>query len=111
MIALHPVSASVCLNEFSQFLENVVMCAEVICVISGDFKLHLDDIRNNDTTRLMDLLETFSLSQHASGSTHQSGHTLDLIINCSSDDFVVASPKAIFRISDHFIIQCPIGSP
>ena len=59
----------------------------------------------------MDLLETFSLSQHVSGPTHLSGHTLDLIITRSSDDVVLASPKATFPISDHFIIQCPIGFP
>ena len=57
----------------------------------------------------MGLLETFSLSQHVSGPTHLSGHTLDLIITRSSDDIVLASPKTTFPISDHFIIQCPIG--
>ena len=59
----------------------------------------------------MDLLETFSLSQHVSGPTHLSGHTLDLIIIRLSDDAFLASPKATFPISDHFIIQCPIGFP
>ena len=32
-----------------------------------------------------------------------------LIITRSSDDIVLASPKTTFSISDHFIIQCPIG--
>ncbi|CAH3193085.1 unnamed protein product [Porites evermanni] len=57
--SLHPVSASVFFDEFSQFLENV---------------------------KFMDLLDTFSLSQQVSGPTHLSGHTLDLIITRSSDD-------------------------
>lgn len=86
------------------------MCAEVL-VISGDLNLHLDDLRDNDTKKFMDLLETFSLSQHVSGPTHLSGHSLDLIITRSSDDVVLASPKVTFPISDHFIIQCPIGFP
>ena len=77
---------------------------------SGDFNFHLDDLRDNDTKKFMDLLETFSLSEHVSGPTHLSGHTLDLIITRSSDD-VLASPKATFPTSDHFIIQCPIGFP
>ena len=59
----------------------------------------------------MDLLETLSLSQHVSGPTHSSGHTLDLIISRSSVDVVLAFAKATFPISDHFIIQCPIGFP
>ena len=86
------------------------MCPEVL-VISGDFNFHLDDLRDNDAKKFMDLLETFSLSQHVSGPTHLSGHTLDLIITRSSDDVVLASPKATVPISDHFIIQCPIGFP
>ena len=45
--SLHPVSASVFFDEFSQLLENVVMCPELL-VISGDFNLHLDDLRDND---------------------------------------------------------------
>ena len=89
--SLHPVPASVFFDEFSQFLENVVMCPEVL-VISGDFNFHLDDLRDNDTKKFMDLLETFSLSQHVSGPTLLSGHTLDLIITRSSDDVVLASP-------------------
>ena len=93
--SLDPVFASVFFDEFSQFLENVVMCPEV----------------DNDTKKFMDLLETFSLSQHVSGPTHLSGHTLDLIITRLSDDVVLASPKGTFPISDHFIIQCPIGFP
>ena len=36
---------------------------------------------------------------------------MDLIVTLSSDDVVLASPKATFPISDHFIIQCPIGFP
>ena len=108
--SLRPVSASVFFDEFSQFLENVVMCPEVF-VISGDFNLHLDDLRDNETKKFMDLLKTFSLSQHVSGPTHLSGPTLDLIITRLSDDAVPASPKATFPISDHFIIQCPIGFP
>ena len=108
--SLYPVSASVFFDELSQFLENVVMCPEVL-VVSGEFNLHLDDLRDNDTKKFMDLLETFSLSLHVSCPTHSSGHTLDLIITRSSDDVVLSSPKATFAISDHFIIQCPIGFP
>ena len=82
-----------------------------VLVISGDFNLHLDDLRDNDTKKVMDLLETFSLSQHVSSPTHLSGHTLDLTITRSSDDVVLAFAKVTFPTSDHFIIQCAIGFP
>ena len=74
------------------------MCSEAL-VISGDFNLHLDDLHDNDTKKFMDVLETFSLFQHVSGPTHLLAHTLDSII----------TRKTTFPISDHFIIQCPIG--
>ena len=96
--SLQPVSTSVFFDEFSQFLESVVMCSEAL-VISGDFNLHLDDLHDNDTKKFMDLLETFSLSQHVSGPTHLLAYTLDLIITRSSDDVVLASPKTTFPIS------------
>ena len=85
-----------------------MLCLEAL-VISEDFNLHLDSLRDNDTKKFMDLLETFSLSQHVLGPTHLSAHTFDLIITRSSDDIILASPKTTFPISDHFIIQCPIG--
>ena len=50
--SLHPVSTSVFFDEFAQFLENVVLCPEVP-VISGDFNLHLDDLRDNGTKKLI----------------------------------------------------------
>ena len=65
----------------------------------GDFNLHLHDLRDIDIKKFTDLLETFSLSQHVSGPTHLSGHTLDLIITRSSDDIVLASPKTTSPIS------------
>ena len=80
--SLDPVSATVFFNEFSQVLKNVVMCPEVL-VICGDFNLHLDDLLDSDSKKFMDLQETFSLSQHVSRPTHQSGHTLDVIITHS----------------------------
>lgn len=37
----HPVSAKVFFEEFSDYLENIIMCPEVL-LISGDFNFHLD---------------------------------------------------------------------
>ena len=54
--SLHPVSTSVFFDEFSQFLENVVMCPEAL-FISGDVNLHLDDLCDSDTKKFMDLVD------------------------------------------------------
>ena len=69
------------------------------------FSLHLDDLRDNDTKKFEDLLETFNLSQNVSGPTHLPGQTWDLIITRSSDDIVLASPKTTFPISDHLLFS------
>lgn len=38
----HPVATSAFMQEFSVFLENLVLCPEVL-VVAGDFNLHMDD--------------------------------------------------------------------
>ena len=109
--SLDPVSASVFFNEFSQVLKNVVMCPEVL-VICGDFNLHLDDLLDNYSKKLMDLQETFSLSQHVSRPTHQSGHTLDLIITHSMRHELGPPTQSITTSSLYqlFNIACEIAN-
>ena len=71
--AAHPVSISVFLEEFIMYLENLVLCPEVL-VIEGDFNLHMDDALNADARKFADLLETFGLIQHVNFATHASHH-------------------------------------
>ena len=66
-------------DEFSIYLENVVMCPEIL-VITGDFNFLVDDSTNSDANTFTELLETFGLLQHISLPTHVLGHTLDLLI-------------------------------
>ena len=78
MIQVHDsVPTSVFFDEFTVYLEDVVMCPEVLGIAS-DFNLHIDDPENADTRRFFELLETFGLVQHVNFSTHVSGHWLDL---------------------------------
>ena len=86
------------------------MCREPL-VIAGDFNFHLDDVSNSESNKFLELLETFSPTQHVLGSTHSSGHTLDLIVTRSSDDIISARPQTTFPISDHYFIQCPVAFP
>ena len=74
-------SASVFFDEFSSYLENIVMCPEPL-VIAGDFNFHMDLVHSKDAVTFNKLLETFGLSQHVSvphissdsGSHHHSIH-------------------------------------
>ena len=54
----------------------------------------------------MDILESVGLKQHVNVPTHESGHTLDLIITRNCEDVVVNTPHATRFISDHAFVQC-----
>ena len=59
---------SVFLDEFSTYLENVIMCPEPL-MIAGDFNFHLDLMHSNNSRRFKELLQTFCLSQDVTAST------------------------------------------
>ncbi|PIK34016.1 hypothetical protein BSL78_29160 [Apostichopus japonicus] len=80
------------LDEFASFLE-VLVIAPGRLIILGDFNIHVDNASNGDALKFHDLLCSMNLVQLVRGSTHASGHTLDLVITRS-----IASP--ICTISD-----------
>ena len=106
----HPVSTNVFMQEFSVFLENLVLCPEVL-VIAGDFNLHMDDSTDADALKFADRLETFGLIQHVNFATHVSGHWLDLHITRSSNDVMVVSPRPSLFLSDHCFVECSLAIP
>lgn len=106
----HPVSPSVFFEEFSTFLESIVMCSEVL-LITGDFNFHLDDSSDGDAKKFIDLLETFGLIQHVMVPTHTSDHILDLLISRASNDINIRSVQTTFYISDHCFVECSLSIP
>lgn len=108
----HPVSSSVFFDEFSTYLENIVMSSERL-LITGDFNFHPDCLTDNDAKRFVDLLETFGLIQHVLVPTHSSGHTLDLIITRSTNDIAITGLQTTLLLSDHLFIEfnCDIPRP
>ena len=91
----HPISSRVFFEEFSTYLEDIVM-APGILLTAGDFA---------------EILQSYGLQQHVQVPTHESGHTLDLIITRSNNDITVSSPKAALTLSDHFFIECNLNIP
>ena len=75
-------------EEFTSFLENVVMRPEIL-LITGDFNFHMGERENHDMNKFLEILETFGLTQHVMVSTHPSHHILDLIITRSSRDIII----------------------
>ena len=82
--AAHPVSTDVLFTKFSNYLESIIRSSEPL-LITGDFNIHVNISDDRDGIKLLDLLESMALEQHVSTPTHQHGHTLDLIIICSTD--------------------------
>ncbi|PIK44031.1 hypothetical protein BSL78_19117 [Apostichopus japonicus] len=70
------------LVEFASFLE-VLVIAPGRLIILGDFNIHVDNATNGDALKFHDLLCSMNLVQLVRGSTHASGHTLDLVITRS----------------------------
>ena len=60
----------------------------------------------NDASNFLDLLQSFGLTQHVTGPTHEDGHTLDLIITRSFDRVVSTNPVIDTYVSDHASVLC-----
>ena len=86
-----PLTAAMTMNffygEFSSLMEQIITDPKSL-IIFGDFNLHVDSPNDAAAIKFIDLLETFGLKQHINVATHQSGHTLDLVITRSDNDLV-----------------------
>jgi hypothetical protein len=93
------------------FLKSLLVCFELVStyhsklIICGDFNIHVDDLANAASHRLLDLLDAFGLVQHVTGPTQVGHHTLDLIITRAdwAPSDVQVNPPAF---SDHSLIIC-----
>ena len=78
-----PVSTKAFFAEFSDNMESIILAAEKL-VIVGDFNIHVDVAGDRDASRPQDLFDSLSVQQHAKGTTHIHGHTLDLILTSTN---------------------------
>ncbi len=49
-------------------------------LIVGDFNIHVDNTNDCKAVEFVEVLHSFSLTQHLNGRTHNKEHTLDVII-------------------------------
>ena len=77
-------------------------------IILTDLNFHVDCTSDRDASEFLDLLDAFNLSQHVVGSTHRSGHTLDLLITSQNPSIVQGSIIFSTWISDHSLVQTTI---
>ena len=74
---------AMCLEQFSDLLESYVSCDRLFVV--GDLNVHFDKPSDPNTSALNVVLDNLSLHQLVKVPTHRHGHTLDWLINKSSD--------------------------
>ena len=82
-----------------------------LCILTGDFNLHVDDFTAPHVSSFLDMLNTFNLTQHITFPTHNSGHTLDLLITRSTSSLISSSDHIFTPISDHEFISSILSIP
>ena len=104
----HPVTISMFLDNFADYLESIILCPEPL-LIAGDFNIHVDIHDHNDRVKFMDLLVFMRLVQHVNTPTHQRGHILDPIITREVDSLVHKPPISDCFLSDHCTVLCNLS--
>ena len=75
------------MNDFSTLLKQLVLEPNRL-MIAGDFNIHTDNPSNREAVIFSELTDSFNLKQHVLVPTHRLGHTLDLVLSRTSDDFI-----------------------
>ena len=90
-------------SELADLLEGNIVhdCGHLI--LTSDFNIHMDNPENPDTIIFNDFLESFGLTNFVSFPTHQSNHTIDLMITHHSS--IIKSVRQGEFFSDHCFIN------
>ena len=94
------MTTGVFFQNFADYLESIVLSLELLLVTS-DFDIHVDVVGDPDRAKFLELIETVGLQQHVITPTHETGHTLDLIISRQCENLVKTTPVSDYHISDH----------
>ena len=98
----------------TDFLDYVVVIPEEV-VITGDLNFHIDDPRDTDAQKFLQILSEHGLLQHVSGPTHVHGHTLDVLITRENSSLLLGLPSIrdpciCNPSSDHFAVFTPLNA-
>ena len=82
---------------------SIILSSESL-LVTGDFNIHVDVVRDPYRAKFRELLETLGLQQHVIKPTHESGHTL--IISRQCENLVKKTPASDHHIPDHWTVPC-----
>ncbi|XP_071959538.1 uncharacterized protein [Antedon mediterranea] len=95
-------------SDFSTLLELINNVPGRV-LLAGDFNLHMDDVQNSDAITMKNLLSISGFTQHVTGPTHKSGHTLDLLICRDTDELITDISIHTDQPSDHYPTMCHLS--
>ena len=104
---MHPVPSAIFLDGFPDFVGDIVDSYKKF-IICGDINIHCDMDENYEKQCLGNILDSFDLKQMVDVPTHERGHTLDVLIIPTLDNLIISSPKATYKILDHWFVECKI---
>ena len=91
-------------NQFSDFLNTPTVPDKTL--LMGDFNFHFENVENNSSRKIHDIIDMFNITQSVSESTHNQGHLLDLVFSKQSDNILISAKLHHGLTSDHTAILC-----
>ena len=91
-------------EELASIFESDIVSMHGKLMITGDFNIHMELMRDPDTITFMDFLDFFNLQNHVNFSTHIHHHHLDLVISDMLDS-ILSSLNPGHLLSDHHFIH------
>jgi hypothetical protein len=106
-------------SDFDEFIGSIFLKFSQI-IICGDLNIHLDNPKLKNSSKFLQLLSSYGLTQLVTQPTHQQGHILDVVISSNKvidPENITANPldASIFPTCDHFpitfnVLSCLNGS-
>ena len=76
----------------------------------GDFNFHFENVENNNSRKLDDIIDMFNQTQSVSEPTHNQGHLLDIMFSKQSDNILISTKLHHGLTSDHTAILCKLDA-
>ena len=99
---------SIFLQEFPELLD-ICNSTNSSSVIVGDFNFHFDDLNRTTTNKMIDMLNSFNLTQSVNKPTHSRGHILDWVVHRRDDGIVLSTTVTQELSSDHFCVVSEVS--
>ena len=92
-----PKNGSLFIKEFSEFL-SILHSSYNMIILTGDFNLHIDNRLDPISSEFLKVLNYMNFVQNVTQSTHNRGHTLDLVITLWPVHWCVLCCEPLLRV-------------